>query len=103
LTAFLHHIGLSPDEILSLFSRSPDFDASKTKYQVDHITGETSGTEYTPPECSTMKSYGICFNPEKLCEHPKVKHPLTYYKIKNNPRRPRGQKKEETSGETARS
>lgn len=86
LTAFLHHIGLSPDEILALFSASPDFDVSKTKYQVDHITGETSGTEYTPPECTTMKSYGICFEPDSLCEHPRVKHPLSYYRIKNNPR-----------------
>jgi DNA primase large subunit len=83
LTAFLHHIGLSSQEILALFSTSPDFDLSKTKYQVDHITGETSGTEYTPPECATMKSYGICFEPDRLCNNPKVKHPLSYYRIKN--------------------
>ncbi len=89
LTAFLHHVGLSPDDILALFAVSPDFDQSKTKYQVDHITGETSGTEYTPPECSTMKSYGICFEADDLCNHPQayVKHPLTYYRIKNRPRK----------------
>lgn len=89
LTAFLHHVGLSPDDILALFAVSPDFDQSKTKYQVDHITGETSGTEYTPPECATMKSYGICFEADDLCKHPQayVKHPLTYYRIKNRPRR----------------
>ncbi len=83
LTAFLHHIGLSAEEILALFSKSPDFDVGKTKYQVDHITGETSGTEYTPPECATMKSYGICYEPDSLCDNPRVKHPLTYYRIKN--------------------
>ena len=89
LVAFLHSIGLSSDDILALFATSPDFDVSKTKYQVDHITGETSGTEYTPPECSTMKSYGICFNPDNLCNsrYP-IKHPLNYYRIKNNPRKP---------------
>ncbi len=87
LTAFLHHIGLSPDDILLLFATSPDFDASKTRYQVEHITGETSGTEYTPPECATMRSYGICYEPDKLCNHPKIKHPLTYYRIKQSPRR----------------
>lgn len=89
LTAFLHHVGLSPEDILALFAVSPDFDQSKTKYQVDHITGETSGTEYTPPECSTMKSYGICFEADELCKHPQayVKHPLTYYRIKNRPKR----------------
>jgi len=89
LTAFLHHIGLSAEEILALFATSPDFDVSKTKYQVDHITGEISGTEYTPPECTTMKSYGICFEPDSLCNHPNgyVKHPLSYYRIKNRPLR----------------
>jgi DNA primase large subunit len=92
LTAFLHHVGLTPEDILALFATSPDFDQSKTKYQVDHITGETSGTEYTPPECATMKSYGICFEPDDLCVNPRafVKHPLTYYRIKNVPRKAKG-------------
>lgn len=105
LTAFLHHIGLSSEEILALFATSPDFDVSKTKYQVDHITGETSGTEYTPPECTTMKSYGICFEPDSLCNHPKeyVKHPLTYYRIKNRPMRgaPKGGPSSRSSGPAA--
>lgn len=103
LTAFLHNIGLSQDEILLLFSLSPDFDMSKTKYQVDHITGETSGTEYTPPECSTMKSYGICFNPDSLCTNPraKISHPLSYYRIKNRPRRPEPAKKSSEDKEGA--
>ncbi|HOQ25817.1 MAG TPA: DNA primase large subunit PriL [Methanomassiliicoccaceae archaeon] len=87
LVSFLHHIGLSSDEILNLFAVSPDFDASKTRYQIDHITGESSGVEYTPPECTTMKSYGNCVEPDSLCNNPKakVKHPLTYYRIKNRP------------------
>lgn len=88
LTTFLHHIGLSVDDIVALFAASPDFDISKSKYQIEHITGEISGTEYVPPECSTMKSYGVCFEPDSLCENPKAKvvHPLTYYRIKNNPK-----------------
>jgi len=104
LTSFMHHIGLSAEEILALFSASPDFDASKTKYQVDHITGETSGTEYTPPECATMKSYGICFEPDDLCENPKakVKHPLSYYRLKNRPMRPRGAPSSRSSGPSGR-
>ena len=85
LVSFMHHIGLTSEEILNLFAASPDFNISKTKYQIEHITGEISGTEYTPPECTTMKSYGICFNPDSLCQNPKakVKHPLGYYRIKN--------------------
>lgn len=87
LVAFLHTLGMNSEEIMALFSTAPDFDASKTVYQIQHITGEISGTEYTPPECSTMKSYGICFDPDKLCEADWMNHPLTYYKAKGRRRR----------------
>ena len=87
LVAFLHTLGMDSDEILQTFSTAPDFDERKSRYQVDHITGEISGTEYTPPECSTMKSYGICFNPDTLCAH--IKHPLSYYRAKGRPFRSR--------------
>jgi len=96
LTSFLSFIGLSPGEIIKLFSESPDFDPSKSRYQIDHITGEISGTRYTPPECSTMKSYGICFDEDPLCRHPKVNHPLTYYRIKS---RKRAREEPEEGGE----
>lgn len=80
LVSFLHTLGMDSEEIIQTFSSAPDFDEKKSRYQVDHITGEISGTEYTPPECSTMKSYGICFNPDGLCN--RIKHPLSYYRIK---------------------
>jgi DNA primase large subunit len=82
LTSFLFNIGLSREEILKLFSGSPDFDESKTKYQIDHITGEISGTTYTPPECSTMRTNSVCFNRDDLCKLDWVKHPLIYYRAK---------------------
>jgi len=84
LTAFLRHLGLRPDDILRMFSTIPDFDEGKTRYQIEHICGMTSGTKYTPPECSTMKSYGICYNPDELCG--KIKHPLSYYRLKGKKR-----------------
>jgi len=82
LVAFLHALGMNSEQIMALFSKSPDFDESKTIYQVRHITGEVSNTEYTPPECSTMKSYGICYEPDDLCSNERVVHPLIYYRIK---------------------
>lgn len=82
ITAFLHTIGLSSNEILKIFGSSPDFDASIARYQIEHITGEGSGTEYVPPSCAKMKSYGICFNPDGLCKQDWMNHPLTYYRIK---------------------
>lgn len=82
LVSFLHKLGMNSDEVLETFSSAPDFDEGKSRYQIQHITGEISGTEYTPPECSTMKSYGICFDPDSLCKREWMTHPLTYYKAK---------------------
>jgi DNA primase large subunit len=71
---------MSADEIIKLFGTSPDFDESKTRYQVEHITGKISGTEYTPPECDTMRTYGICIDADSLCK--RISHPLSYYSKK---------------------
>ncbi len=82
LTAFLKKVGLSEDEIIDIFREAPDFDVEMASYQIQHIIGEISGTEYTPPGCDTMKTNGICFNPDSLCEQEWMKHPLSYYSIK---------------------
>lgn len=82
IVAFLHHIGLSNEEIFRVFGDVPDFAADVTRYQIDHITGKISSTEYTPPECSTMKSYGLCPGGDALCHEPWMHHPLTYYRKK---------------------
>ena len=84
LVTFLHALGLTYDDIIKIFSESPDFDESKSEYQIKHITGELSGTEgYTPPECKTMKTNGLCYNPDTLCQQEWMNHPLTYYRIKS--------------------
>ncbi len=77
LTAFLHIIGLDETAIVEVFARAPDFDISRTMYQVEHISG-SGGTEYTPPGCATLKTYGLCVNPDKYCKN--TAHPLSYYK-----------------------
>ncbi|WAI00870.1 DNA primase large subunit PriL [Methanogenium organophilum] len=79
LVAFLHTIGLDETAIVEVFARAPDFDISRTMYQVEHISG-SGGTEYTPPGCATMKTYGLCVNKDKFCE--KTVHPLSYYKYR---------------------
>lgn len=90
ITSFLHALGMNADMIIKAFSTAPDFDASKSEYQVRHIIGEISGIEYSPPECSTMKSYGICYNPDGLCERESMTHPLKYYR---NMKKKRGSRK----------
>ena len=91
LVSFLHAIGMNSEQILTVFAQSPDFDESKSIYQIKHITGELNGTDgYTPPECHTMKSNGLCIEPDNLCNSEKMNHPLTYYRIKTNaPRVPK--------------
>lgn len=81
LVSFLHALGLDYHQIIAIFAVSPDFNEAVSEYQIKHITGELNGTEgYTPPECATMKTNGICYNPDGLCE--RIKHPLNYYRIK---------------------
>jgi DNA primase large subunit len=80
LVTFLHSIGLDAEEILNLFITSPDFDEGKTRYQIEHITGKISSTEYAAPQCQTMKSWGICFDSDNLCK--RINHPLSYYREK---------------------
>ncbi len=82
LTAYLKKVGLSEEEIVEIFKEAPDFDIDLASYQIQHIIGEISGTEYTPPGCGTMKTNGICFDPDSLCEQEWMNHPLSYYRIK---------------------
>lgn len=90
LVAFMNNIGLDFEAIYQVFASVPDFRESVTRYQIEHITGRISGTEYTSPECSTMKSYGICPGPDKLCET--ITHPLSYYRKKSRFRARRSSK-----------
>ncbi|WP_300608773.1 DNA primase regulatory subunit PriL [Methanohalophilus sp.] len=79
MTSFLLAAGMSIDEIIDLFNVSPDFDEEKTRYQIEHIAG-SSGEQYTPPSCSTMKTYGNCHGADDLCK--RINHPLNYYRRK---------------------
>ncbi len=85
LVSFLNAIGMEEEEIMAVFALSPDFREDLTRYQVEHITGISSGIEYNVPECSTMKTNGLCFADEdndSLCRKDWLKHPLQYYRIK---------------------
>ncbi len=79
LTSFLLNIGMNVDEVVGMFNVSPDFDESKTRYQVEHIAG-SSGVEYSTPGCDTMKTYGNCSGKDELCD--RIVHPLGYYSRK---------------------
>ena len=82
LVSFLNSLKLSVNDILKIFSTAPDYEEEKTRYQIEHITGATSSTSYTPPGCDKMRTYGICPTDkiDDLCK--KKRHPLSYYKAK---------------------
>ena len=80
ITSFLTNIGLTTDEIVDLYRTNPGFGEEMTRYQTDHIRGDSSPTEYTAPACATMVAYGDCVNPDDLCDA--ISHPLSYYEVK---------------------
>ncbi|WP_136717638.1 DNA primase regulatory subunit PriL [Halorientalis salina] len=80
IAAFLTSIGMTTDEIVELFEVNPGFGEEQTRYQVDHIRGATSPTEYSTPACATMQSYGDCIGKDDICEDViNESHPLNYY------------------------
>lgn len=92
LVSFLHHIGMQNEDIIALFETAPDYNEKMTVYQVNHVSGESSGTEYSPPKCSVLSSNHLCYKGEDtLCKQEWLKHPLQYYTIKKRPRdKPKG-------------
>lgn len=91
IVSFLHTLGLSAEDILNFFSSVPDFDVNKSRYQIEHITGKIGATQYTPPSCSTMQTYGVCplEARDDLCLNV-IHHPLGYYRkrVRQLPRKP---------------
>ena len=82
LATFLLNVGRSVDDVIKLFTASADYDEKMTRYQVEHIAGlRGSRTKYSTPKCSTLKTFGLCF-PDDFCISKRVKHPMTYYKLK---------------------
>jgi len=80
ITSFLTNIGMKTDEIIDTYEVNPGFGEEMTRYQTDHIRGDTGPTEYTCPSCATMVTYGDCRNKDDLCET--ISHPLGYYRKK---------------------
>jgi len=81
LTSFLVTVGMPLDRLVDLYTSVSDFDPAMTQYQVEHIAGiRGNRTKYTPPLCDTLRTHGICRNKDDICE--RVKHPLSYYRIK---------------------
>lgn len=88
---FLLALEYPVEKVVNIFSTLPDFDMKKTTYQVEYAKRKN----YTPYQCSTLKSLGLCMADkykDELCkdgygskdpnERKKLKHPLAYVRIK---------------------
>jgi len=81
LTSFLVSIGMPSEKVNELFKSFSDYNERLTRYQIEHIAGERgSRTRYTPPQCATLQTHGVCVNRDALCRW--VRHPLAYYRLK---------------------
>ncbi|MDQ1281593.1 MAG: primase large subunit PriL [Thermoproteota archaeon] len=81
LTSFLLAIGINTEDLLKMYTSISDFSESLTRYQIEHIAGKKgAGTSYKPPNCSTLRTHGLCLKPDELCKG--IRHPLTYYRRK---------------------
>jgi DNA primase large subunit len=80
LATFLNTIGWGSEQILDYLSSTPNFDREKSRYQIEHVTGQKGVGAYTPPGCATMQTNGVCplDKRDKVCFT--IKHPLSYYR-----------------------
>lgn len=79
LAAFLLNIGAEEEEVVRIFKPASDFSERMTRYQVEHIGGKRGGrTKYTCPMCTTLKTHGVCYMPDEVCDT--IRNPLSYYK-----------------------
>lgn len=81
LTSFMISIGMSSEDVFNFFRSVSDFNERMTRYQVEHIAGTRgSGTKYTPPNCATLRTHGICVSRDPECRG--AVNPLICYKRK---------------------
>lgn len=79
LTSFLINVGMTSENVVELFKNFSDYNETMARYQVGHIAGERgSRTRYIPPKCGTLKTHGVCTDPDELCQ--KIRHPLAHYR-----------------------
>ncbi|MDD5163912.1 MAG: hypothetical protein PHD95_06955 [Candidatus ainarchaeum sp.] len=70
IAAFLNSIGMPSEQIIQLFSKTPNFSEKMTRYQVERVVKQG----LSAPSCSKIKEAGLC--PDAECGN---KHPTGFY------------------------
>ena len=61
LATFLLGKGQKVEQIAPLFKNAPDYNEKVTLYQLNHLSGNNSTTQYACPSCEKLKSQDLCF------------------------------------------
>jgi len=78
LATYLLNTDKGVDDVMEVFSLSPDFNASVTRYQIEHLAGlRGSKKKYTTPNCDAMRKSNLCY-PDVGCDG--INNPLSYKK-----------------------
>jgi len=80
LATFFINLSLDIEKIEEIFRRSPNFNEKMTRYQLEFLAGKRSKTRYLCPNCSKIKSYGLCVDE---CN---ITNPMQYYYKKSKNR-----------------
>jgi DNA primase large subunit len=77
---FLNTIGWKAEQILDYLATTPNFDREKSRYQIEHVTGQKGVEAYMVPNCATMQTNGVCPLDKRdgICF--RIKNPLSYYR-----------------------
>jgi DNA primase large subunit len=79
LSSFLYKLELPADEILGVFAKPGKYVKQLEAIKKSH---EEGFTEYSAPECSTMKRNGLCSpGGDNLCAKEWMTHPGKYYSM----------------------
>ncbi|MFB6250616.1 MAG: DNA primase [Halobellus sp.] len=94
LVSFLVAFGMDGEDVVTLLNvaeSSPDDDGDsgndssadedrspteRIRARVEYLA-DADSTQFPPPSCTTMQSYGTCVDPDERCET--ISHPLSYY------------------------
>jgi DNA primase large subunit len=79
---FLHTIGWNAEQIMDYLSATPNFDREKSRYQIEHVTGQKGVESYMVPNCSTMQTNGVCPLDKRDGVCARIKNPLGYYRVR---------------------
>ena len=61
LGTYLLAKGQQVEQIAPLFKNAPDYNEKVTLYQLNHLAGKSSTTQYTCPSCEKLKTQNLCF------------------------------------------